>query len=439
MHSLRRIDPSHVFAAIYNILILTLLPIRVYVVLLNQDKISEDPGEAILYTNGVLAIFLTLVFFFPLSKLLDWLFQKVRRSRQHRMNSILLSTVLLILVLGLTFGSFTFATGIVLDHPLFLRIFSEQAMDPSTTRIWSLRFLLLGGIPLLLGGTTYWLFLQMSRQVIPDRRVRQGVGESRIVPAEIKSPETLPTGDQWKFLAHWSTLNLIGWAVGLLLAYLAVYLLNSFEILRPLRNSGWMIVMFICLPLGASIGMLQWYMLRNFGVNGFQWTIVTSLGWSIGCGIWAALYLKSMPFWPFDLSWPPFYISHRAINIMERCSIVTTLLGGAVISGVMISSFQFPMVRRFISRPEMWIKAYIFGFLLPAIIASIIYLLKSFLKRILFSLAFLPDPTVYEILGRRWMLVFWFSVVITAVSISILTGRVILNHSSMVSFTKKTG
>jgi hypothetical protein len=435
MHSLRHIDWSHVFAAICNVIILTFLPRGLYVVLLTPANIYGDPREDILYSNLILAISLTLAFFLPLSRILDWLFQKVSQSKQRRVNSFLLSAILLILALVLVFGSFSFAIGIIFETPFILGILGEQAVDPYKAHLakaWSLCFLLLGSIPLLLGGPTYWLLLQTSRKVLSKRNGMPGLREAPVVPAEIKSSETISIRDQWNFLAHWSIRNLIGWAVGLLFAFLAGIFLDSFEIFRPLRNSGGITILLICLPFGAGVGMLQWYMLRNFGIHRSEWTIVTSLGWSIGCGIWAMLFFAFYySYWFFGLSDQPFLISGKGIGIIDLGLMATTSIGGAVIAGAIIGNPQLVAIRKYISRPGLWTRAYILGLLLPIVLANLIYFVKSFLKKILFSFTFLPNHLLHEILWRRWILVLWFSAVVAVLGISILTGRVLLKQSNI--------
>lgn len=166
----------HVIAAVGSVIFLTCLPIFLYFVLLFAANDTGGPLNLIVIPclNFVTAILFTLIFFFPLSKLLDWLFQKGSRTKQRSRNSFYVSAVLLGLVLVLVMGGFILAVGIILQNPLVLRILDTQV---NSVMVWLLRVLFYGGLPVLLGGATYWFLLQTSRKVLSTRQAGQELSE----------------------------------------------------------------------------------------------------------------------------------------------------------------------------------------------------------------------------------------------------------------------
>jgi hypothetical protein len=257
--------------------------------------------------------------------------------------------------------------------------------------------------------------------------------------AGIMMSETSLTKKHWKFFAQWSFLNLLGWGIGFGFAIAVQFLMD-------IRNVGtlWVALFFFFL-FGGSIGILQWFEFRKFRINLFKWTFLTALGWSIGCSIWFMLvfevnYLNWANDFFIHTRWIPLflyehlpiyrsnpYIVMGSINI-GLCVIAAII--GAVISGAIIGRSQLVMVRKVILRPVLWIRAYVFGLLVPTIFAGLIYLVKAFLKKILFSFTFLPYDFLYNVLDKRWTLVFWFSIIMASLSISILTGKVLLKQSN---------
>jgi hypothetical protein len=446
MNLLRRRSSPYVIAAIGSIAILTYLPLFIFSVLIFPASHSiggplmvllyiENPF-VILHANLIVAGLSTPVFFIPLSILLDWSIQKANQGGERRKYSFLLSAGLWAAVLILVVGSFTLAFGSFFENPSILRVFGEQSVDShiaSQAQTWSLWFLFLGGIPLVLGGVVYWLLLQMSRRMLSQRRDPQEERESPSVRVKTRPPEAPPTKSQWKFLVQWSALNVLGWAVGVVFFGFTLFRLQSFAILRPMIDHPAVRVTLLCLLPGAVLGMLQWVIVRKFGINPFKWTILTALGLGIGFGIWVLLYFAvEHPAWVFSLDGPPFGIPLSTLLVIRLGLIGAVLIGGAVLAGAAIGSFQSILLRRFISRPGSWTRAYILGFLIPAILASLIYLLKSFLKKILFSLPFLSVEFSSEIIHMRWTLVFRFCLLAAILGISILTGWVLLIQTNIV-------
>jgi len=86
-----------------------------------------------------------------------------------------------------------------------------------------------------------------------------------------------------KFLLGWLGVNLLGWIIGVFSGlyvgefYLApiIYLTFTSEITRALSP------LFVWLPHGAWIGIMQWGMLKKWKIQPVLWVIATSLGWGI--------------------------------------------------------------------------------------------------------------------------------------------------------------
>ncbi len=168
---------SHVIAAIGSIIFLTFLPIFFYFVLIFVTADFGGPLNLILIpcSNLIAAILFTGIFFFPLSKLLDWLSQRVSPNGQYSTSSLLVSGVVLILILGMVISGFALVLGIILENRFLLEILSEQELE--SVVVWFFSFLFLGGVPFFLGGATYWFLLQTSRKVLSSRKGKQEFNE----------------------------------------------------------------------------------------------------------------------------------------------------------------------------------------------------------------------------------------------------------------------
>ena len=169
----------YVFSTIGNVIILTFLPVFFYFVLLFATSDIGGPLNLVLIpcSNLIASILFTLAFFYPFSKLLDLLFQKVSQNGQSRINSFILSAVVSVLILVLIVGGLIFAIGVILEKPFAFQILGEQDID--SVMVWLLRFLFLGGVPFLLGGSMYWFLLQSSRKVLSNRKQEQGLSDQQ--------------------------------------------------------------------------------------------------------------------------------------------------------------------------------------------------------------------------------------------------------------------
>ena len=233
---------------------------------------------------------------------------------------------------------------------------------------------------------------------------------------------------QGRFLVGWSILNLLGWAIGIYFVFKIAdnlefikHLAWKYNLAKDFRKEWIGETALVWFPLGLSIGILQWVKLRRFCINLFAWAFATA----IGGAIFVTLYSWVLNFGSFEYRMK-YDITSWVINVGLA---VTMPIGGAIIGGL-----QSAVIRKHISRPELWIRVYIFGLLLPTIVTPFAILVKSFLLNIFYSSEFL-----YNFVDIRWFLFFGFLIIITAVSISILTGNVLLKQSNINSVTIKAG
>jgi hypothetical protein len=177
VNSQRRNSSPHVFAALGSITILTFLPLIFYCVLIVVTNDAGGPLNLVLIpcTNLIAASLFTLVFFFPLSILLERLLQKVNRNEHPKVSSFLLSGVVWVLILSLVVSGFMLVIGTILEVPLALWILGERDVESMIVLLF--QFLFLGGVPFLLGGATYWFLLQASRKILSNREEWQEFSE----------------------------------------------------------------------------------------------------------------------------------------------------------------------------------------------------------------------------------------------------------------------
>ena len=241
--------------------------------------------------------------------------------------------------------------------------------------------------------------------------------------------ENESTKKQRRFLVEWSMLNLFGWVIGFILVFIVAY--SVFTLKHLAWKYGWAIdfrnewtgeAALIWFPLGLGIGVLQWVKLRRLGIKLFIWAFLTALG----CAILVSLYS-----WVYNSLGSVVYITKYSIPYWAvNLGIAITLpIGGAIIGGL-----QSLVIRKRGLKPNLWIKAYSFGLLLPPIITPLAILVKSYLLNLFYSFEFL-----WFLVDMRWFLFFGFLFFITALCISILTGKILLKQTNMDSITRNAG
>jgi hypothetical protein len=218
---------------------------------------------------------------------------------------------------------------------------------------------------------------------------------------------------QWRFLVEWSILNLVGLIIGIIFVFMISENLESIKHLAwtyglasDFRKAWTWEIALVWFPLGLSVGVLQWIKLRRFGINLFVWTLATT----VGCVVFVALY-----------SWAESFYSNEQILkyhipfwITEVVGLVLTMaVGGSILGGL-----QAIAMRKCIWRVDLWIGAYIFGLVLPALVQA---------------LGNLIPWSVW------WYLFIVFLFMIPVLCISILTGNVLWKQSIISSATINAG
>ncbi len=164
MDSCRSEVLPHIFAVLGSIAFLTFLPCLLYFLLMVATNDVGGPLNLILIpcSNLIIASFFTFVIFFPLSIIMEALFRRGWQKAQNQADPLLISGVILGLILALVVVGYTFVIN---------RILVER--DVNSGMMCLARFLFLGGVPFLIGGVTYWFFLQASRKFLSIRKDSQ--------------------------------------------------------------------------------------------------------------------------------------------------------------------------------------------------------------------------------------------------------------------------
>lgn len=237
------------------------------------------------------------------------------------------------------------------------------------------------------------------------------------------TPAPLSRNRQWKFLAQWIGLNILGWVMGIsLVIFVHTLLVFKFDIFRPTGYSFSIYSMLLCLLFGASLGLWQWFKLRKFRIPILKWLLYSALGWGIGVG-----FLTILP------------------NLIPIGDIVG-VIGGAIFCGIIVGTFELVILRKFIAKPQQWVGAHILGIFITLAISIIVKVflehrsfLKQLVKRAIFSIPFSPDNFLLNeyLLGvfYTWMkeIPIVFLLIVAALSLSALTGWVLLSQSDIAS------
>jgi hypothetical protein len=235
------------------------------------------------------------------------------------------------------------------------------------------------------------------------------------------------TKKQRRFMVEWSILNLLGWIIGLVLVLLIAYNLETIKHFVWVR--GWATdfrkewtgeAALIWFPFGLSLGIFQWLKLRRIGINLFMWTFASLIGFTA----FISLFSWVEKFGSFDYQMK-YGIPYWIVTLGLALSLP--------IGGFMFGGLQLLVLRNRVARSTQWIRAYVFGSLLPPVIIPLGFLVKSFFLRIFYSLR------LWTLVDLRWDLFFGFLFILMALCISVLTGRILLNQTNIGSATPKTG
>jgi len=235
------------------------------------------------------------------------------------------------------------------------------------------------------------------------------------------------TKKQRRFMVEWSILNLLGWVIGFVFVILIAYNLETFKHFAWVRGwatdfrKEWMgEAALIWFPFGLSLGIFQWLKLRRIGINLFIWAFASLIGFIA----FISLFSWVQKFGSFD---------YRMKYEIPYWIVTLGLAVSLPIGGTMLGGLQSLVLRNHVARPTQWMRAYIFGSLLPPIVIPLAYLVKSFFLRLFYALE------LWTLVDLRWHLFFGFLFILMALCISVLTGRILLSQINIGSATIKAG
>ena len=168
MDSQRFDSLPNMLAVIGSVIFLTCLPIFLYLVLLFVANDIGGPLNLLLIpcSNLFVGILFTVIFSYPLSRLWDRLFVKVSQNRQRKLVFLILSVGLGGLGWIFVCGGFAIAMGVVLKAQWLLQILDTRV---DAVMVGLIRVLFYGGVPVLVGSSTYWFLFQASRKLVSNR------------------------------------------------------------------------------------------------------------------------------------------------------------------------------------------------------------------------------------------------------------------------------
>ncbi len=150
----------HATAIGFSVMITTLLPLILYVLLfLALDELS-DPGGPLMFVlipveNFILSICLSTLLFLPLFVLLEWLLNKWHFAMKK------ITRWVAGIFVG--FGSFMI---FIMFYGLLRNILGDPAFSLTDDEYFSIHLMLFfGSIPILLGGSLYWLALKLPHMI----------------------------------------------------------------------------------------------------------------------------------------------------------------------------------------------------------------------------------------------------------------------------------
>ena len=234
-------------------------------------------------------------------------------------------------------------------------------------------------------------------------------------------PENKAIKNNRQFLIEWSILNSVGCIIGFYVEFLihSKFVFTYDKISIPQTMLGW-------LPLGASIAVFQWFKIRQLGINLFLWVFVTALGVSL---------LITSVYWVTELRYDAnlipqgrIYLGEYIGNINIGKNIATLLGGMAILSGGLVTSgLQAILMRRIISGPWQWVRASMFGLLLPAVMMPLIFFFKLIVLSIIYFFEYLIS--FYSLYGIGDIAIFilpYFLALAISISVSLPTGKVLI-------------
>lgn len=224
------------------------------------------------------------------------------------------------------------------------------------------------------------------------------------------------TVDKHYFLAKWRRFNLIGWIVGLFcVALLYLFLIPIIE--QPLDGDliyqiePILTQIAIVLPLGISVGTMQWLILRQWEIKAKNWILATGFG-----GIIPAILVSLF----FHYQWELRY---------SFWGFILYFIGVALI-GASIGVTQIIATGKAISQPSLWISTNALGLLVTGLITEGIIFIAFTFKSVFLNFFYAHD--LYTLVSARDFLLLGFILLvlpfIAGFTIAVPTGKLLLKY-----------
>ena len=165
----------------------------------------------------------------------------------------------------------------------------------------------------------------------------------------------------WGFWLGWVVASTLGWLVGFIIAFFLLAIVGGIVGEDTGMNVlGLILGAFIFgASLGSMVGILQWLVLRRRVSNAGWWVLASTVGFIVGQGgVEVAMYVA--------FGYP---------EEMGGMSSFTNVLGQTVVpalTGAVIGTLQWLVLRGKVSRAGWWVLASIVGWVLGVTVAEII-------------------------------------------------------------------
>jgi len=164
-------------------------------------------------------------------------------------------------------------------------------------------------------------------------------------------------------ILSWIKYNLVGWSIGILCGFFIVLCFEPLfkSVIKPILAG-----IFFWSPFGMAIGITQQLKLKQWKFRANDWILATTLGWFFSGTA-------------FSFTYDYFVTQNNHTNIW---AIIITAIIVMLTGGVVIGGFQSIVIRKTLSRIDVWILANALGMLILGLIVlgTFFSLMPIFLK-----------------------------------------------------------
>jgi hypothetical protein len=204
---------------------------------------------------------------------------------------------------------------------------------------------------------------------------------------------------------------LLGWIIGIFIGFYLVgfnlesiiYLGWKINLISDFHKPPPIGPILVWVPFGISIGLLQWFRLREFKIHPFSWILATAFGWTI-----LGIFLSQA----YD----------NSFNLHSSWLIYLIFVAVLFVGGASIGFLQSMVMKKSISMSISWMGANAFGLIIPLFFLMLAFLVKSIILKTFYFLG------LYDLVALRGLLLIGFVIISGAISVTIPTGIIILNY-----------